>query len=134
MRCTPANPGFRQKLQEKPLAQALQEGRSIGLRAAGNDLLVPLGFVIEAALAALFDYTVRPKYWKAAKPLHEAIAVAIRQRRPEAARRAVRRLLEDTDTIIERRLHASRTSKRRQPAALEWPQASKLLNGLSLAK
>lgn len=104
------------------------------LRAAGNDLLVPLGFVIEAALAALFDYTVRPKYWKAAKPLHEAIAVAIRQRRPEAARRAVRRLLEDTDTIIERRLHASRTSKTRQPAALEWPQASKLLNSLSLAK
>ena len=81
------------------------------LRAAGNDLLVPLGFVIEAALASLFDYTVRPKYWKAAKPLHEAIAVAIRQRRPEAARRAVRKLLEDTDNIIERRLRASRSRR-----------------------
>jgi DNA-binding FadR family transcriptional regulator len=104
------------------------------LRAAGNDLLVPLGFVIEAALTALFDYTVRPKYWKAAKPLHEAIAVAIRQRRPEAARRAVRKLLEDTDTIIERRLHASRGAKARRVARQSEQQASKPLHSFSLAK
>ena len=92
------------------------------LQAAGNDLLVPLGFLIETALANLFDYTVRPKYWRAARPLHEAIAAAIRQRKPVAARRAVRRLLADTDTIIERRLAASkgRARKETQPR-LEGP-------------
>lgn len=78
------------------------------LQAAGNDLLVPLGFLIEAALANLFDYTVRPKDWRAARPLHEAIATAIRQRRPQAARLAVRKLLRDTDAIIERRLKRPR--------------------------
>jgi DNA-binding FadR family transcriptional regulator len=87
------------------------------LQAAGNDLLVPLGFLIETALANLFDYTVRPKYWQAARPLHEAIGVAIRQRKPSAARRAVRKLLKDTDSIIERRLRASR-KKPPQPAPL----------------
>jgi DNA-binding FadR family transcriptional regulator len=104
------------------------------LRAAGNDLLVPLGFVIEAALAALFDYTVRPKYWKAAKPLHEAIAVAIRQRRPEAARRAVRKLLEDTDMIIERRLNASHGARARQPAGSGEHHSSKPVHNVSFAK
>lgn len=78
------------------------------LHAAGNDLLVPLGFLIETALADLFDLTVRPKDWQAARPLHEAIVVAIRQRKPSAARLAVRRLLQDTDAIIERRLRVSR--------------------------
>jgi DNA-binding FadR family transcriptional regulator len=78
------------------------------LHAAGNELLVPLGFLIETALADLFDLTVRPKDWEAARPLHEAIAVAIRQRKPAAARLAVRRLLHDTDAIIERRLRGPR--------------------------
>jgi DNA-binding FadR family transcriptional regulator len=79
------------------------------LRAANNDLLVPLGFLIETALANLFDYTVRPRDWEAAKPLHKAIVEAIRRRRPAAARLAVRRLLQDTDAIIERRMRRPAT-------------------------
>jgi DNA-binding FadR family transcriptional regulator len=71
------------------------------LGAAGNDLLVPLGFLIESALGSMFEYTARHAAdMQRAWPLHEAIFLAIRRRRPEAARRAVRRLLEDTNRTI----------------------------------
>jgi DNA-binding FadR family transcriptional regulator len=71
------------------------------LGAAGNDLLVPLGFLIESALGNMFEYTARHSAdIRRALPLHEAIFLAIRKRRPEAARRAVRRLLEDTNRTI----------------------------------
>jgi DNA-binding FadR family transcriptional regulator len=78
------------------------------LRAAGNELLVPFGFLIESALANLFDYTISRDDWEAARPLHEAIVVAIRRRKPAAARIAVRRLLQDTDGIIDRRMRVPR--------------------------
>ncbi len=71
------------------------------LGAAGNDLLVPLGFLIESALGNMFDYTARHKRdLRQALPLHRDILVAIRRRRPDAARRAVWRLLNDTDRVI----------------------------------
>ena len=72
------------------------------LNAAGNEFLVPFGFLIESALANVFDYVTRSVgTLRHAQSLHENIEKAIRQRRPEAARRAVRLLLADTDDVIE---------------------------------
>jgi DNA-binding FadR family transcriptional regulator len=71
------------------------------LTATGNELLVPLGFVIESALGNMFDYTARHnENFRKALPLHEDIYAAIRKRSPDAARRAVRRLLDDTNNVI----------------------------------
>jgi DNA-binding FadR family transcriptional regulator len=71
------------------------------LSAAGNEFLVPFGLLVESALAALFDYVTR-KFGtlRHAQALHEEIEKAIRLRRPQAARRAVNRLLVDTDSAI----------------------------------
>jgi DNA-binding FadR family transcriptional regulator len=72
------------------------------LSAAGNEFLVPFGFLIESALANVFDYVTRSVgTLRHAQSLHENIEKAIRRRRPEAARRAARLLLADTDDIIE---------------------------------
>jgi DNA-binding FadR family transcriptional regulator len=71
------------------------------LGAAGNDLLVPLGFLIESALGNMFDYTTRhARDLRPALKRHENILVAIRRRQPEAARRAVCQLLNDTNKVI----------------------------------
>ena len=93
------------------------------LTAAGNEFLVPFGFLIESALANVFDYVTRQVgTLRHAQSLHEDIERAIRLRRPEAARRAVRRLLGETDSIIGRTpsRHAAVGSKKRRrssPAA-----------------
>lgn len=71
------------------------------LRASGNELLVPLGVLIESALSHLFNFTGREEHDLAhAQKLHENIERNIRLQRPEAARAAVRKLLSNTDTII----------------------------------
>jgi DNA-binding FadR family transcriptional regulator len=71
------------------------------LQAAGNELLVPLGLVIESALGSMFTYTARQKGDVGRTlPGHERILVAIRARRPNAARQAVRKLLGDTSRIV----------------------------------
>lgn len=71
------------------------------LRAAGNDLLVPLGVLIESAFEHLFRYVTREgDDLDHAQKLHEAIERNIRLRRPDAARNAVRRLLANTDKIV----------------------------------
>ena len=71
------------------------------LAAAGNELLVPLGFVIESALSNMFDYTAsHNEDMRSALALHEDILRAIRQGRPASARVAARRLLSDTDRVI----------------------------------
>ncbi len=73
------------------------------LGAAGNELLIPLGFLIESALGNMFEYTASHNdELRAALPLHEAILSAIRRRSPTAARRAVRALLADTSAVIGR--------------------------------
>lgn len=73
------------------------------LRAAGNDLLVPLGVLIESAFDHLFLYVTREgDDFDHAQKLHEAIERSIRMKRPEAARRAVCKLLANTDGIIAR--------------------------------
>jgi DNA-binding FadR family transcriptional regulator len=72
------------------------------LNAAGNEFLVPFGFLIESALANVFDYVTRSVgTLRHAQSLHEGIEKALRRRRPQAARRAARLLLADTDDIIE---------------------------------
>ena len=71
------------------------------LRASGNDLLVPLGVLIESAFDHLFTYTTRElDDLQHAQQLHEAIEKAIRLQRPAAARNAVHKLLADTDEGI----------------------------------
>jgi DNA-binding FadR family transcriptional regulator len=71
------------------------------LAAAGNELLVPLGFVIESALSHMFDYTAtHNEDMRSALSLHEDILRAVRLNRPSVARMAARRLLSDTDRVI----------------------------------
>ncbi|ANT52638.1 FadR/GntR family transcriptional regulator [Mesorhizobium amorphae] len=74
------------------------------LRASGNDLLVPLGVLIESAFDHLFAYTTRElDDLQHAQKLHEAIEKNIRLQRPDAARAAVRKLLANTDEVIKSR-------------------------------
>jgi DNA-binding FadR family transcriptional regulator len=71
------------------------------LRASGNDLLVPLGVLIEQALNQLFVFVTREvNDLRHAQTLHEEIERCIRLQRPDAARKAVRRLLANTDETI----------------------------------
>ncbi len=73
------------------------------LRASGNELLVPLGVLIESALNHLFVFVTRETSdVHHAQKLHEAIERNIRLQRPEAARAAVRKLLANTDRVIVR--------------------------------
>jgi len=73
------------------------------LRASGNDLLVPLGVLIESALDHLFVFTTRQiSDQRQVQKLHEAIEKNIRLQRPDAARNAVRKLLANTDEGIGR--------------------------------
>lgn len=84
------------------------------LAAAGNEFLIPFGFLIESALAAVFDYTTRGREDLAhAHSLHERIEAAIRRGQPQRARLAVRRLLGNTDDFIVRK---SRPGTRKKSA------------------
>jgi DNA-binding FadR family transcriptional regulator len=83
------------------------------LHAAGNELLVPLGLVIESALGSMFNYTARQKGDVGRTlPGHERILLAIRARRPNAARLAVRRLLGDTSRIVGQVIQAAGKKQR----------------------
>jgi DNA-binding FadR family transcriptional regulator len=71
------------------------------LRASGNDLLLPLGVLIESALNQLFIHVTREgSSLLLAQKLHEKIEKCIRLRQPNAARNTVRKLLANTDEII----------------------------------
>lgn len=73
------------------------------LRASGNELLVPLGVLIQSALDNLFLFVTREtEDQQRAQAMHETIEKCIRLKRPEAARKAVHTLLANTDAIIER--------------------------------
>src|SRR6267142_349022 len=74
------------------------------LAAAGNEFLIPFGFLIESALAAVFEYTTRGREdLEHAQGLHERIEEAIRRNQPQRARLAVKRLLGNTDEFIVRK-------------------------------
>ena len=90
------------------------------LMAAGNEFLVPFGFLIESALTNVFvQVTHQVGSLRHAQSLHEDIERAIRRRRPEAARRTARRLISDTDDVIDHMPPAAARSpaKRRKPSA-----------------
>lgn len=71
------------------------------LKAAGNELVMPLGAMIDAALEHLFTFVTREHNdLRHAQILHEDIERSIRLRRPEAARKAVKVLLANTDHIL----------------------------------
>lgn len=87
--------------------------------ASGNEFISPFGRVIESLLANLFSGTVGYLRNRVrVLPLHEAILDAIRARKPDAARRAVRRLLESTQKTIEQ-------SGKVKPAAPAKPRQRK---------
>ena len=74
------------------------------LVASGNELLVPLGALIESALDNLFVYVASEvNDLSHAQDLHDEVERCVRLQRPDAARKAVRRLLDNTDEIIGRR-------------------------------
>lgn len=73
------------------------------LHASGNDLLVPLGVLIESALNHLFAHVTREEDdLQYVIKLHENIEKSVRLQRPNMARNAVRKLLANTDHIIAR--------------------------------
>jgi DNA-binding FadR family transcriptional regulator len=73
------------------------------LKASANELLIPLGVLIDSALQNLFVLiTVEAGDLHYAQDLHNNIERAIRQRKPNAARIAVKRLLENSDEMIEK--------------------------------
>lgn len=87
------------------------------LRAAGNELLLPLGALIDSALEGLFVFVTREvNDLRHAQDLHEDIEKNIRLQRPEAARKAVRRLLTNTDGVI-----ATQAAGRAAPRAAGGP-------------
>lgn len=72
------------------------------LNASGNDFIVPFGRAIESLLYNLFIFTTAAaRRFNEALPQHETILKAIREKKPDAARRAVRRLLAATEQTIE---------------------------------
>jgi DNA-binding FadR family transcriptional regulator len=73
------------------------------LAAANNELLAPFAIIIEQALASMFHYTARHTARpERVLPLHANVVTAIAQHSPEAARKAMAALLDDTDEIVRR--------------------------------
>jgi DNA-binding FadR family transcriptional regulator len=71
------------------------------LACSNNDLLMPFSVLIEETLGNLFDFTTqRNKHYKQALKLHEIIAKAVIAGDPDAARKAMLVLIEDTDAVI----------------------------------
>jgi DNA-binding FadR family transcriptional regulator len=85
------------------------------IRATGNELLWPLGAIIETALATSFRLS--SAHWNGpihSLPLHRAILEAIRKRNPDAAQAAMHRLLDGAADDVRRALanKRPRTPKR----------------------
>jgi DNA-binding FadR family transcriptional regulator len=91
------------------------------LRAAGNEFLVPFGFLIESGLAHVFEHTTRHiGDVREAQSLHEKIARAIREQKPRVANKTVKLLLANTDSVILRSFSSARRAKARN-AELKLP-------------
>ena len=74
------------------------------LNATRNELLMPLGAMIDSSLDFLFTFVTREvNDLRYAQDLHEAIERAIKLQRPDAARKAVKALLRNTDHILKSR-------------------------------
>ena len=71
------------------------------LNATNNELLMPLGTMIDSSLDYLFTFVTREANdLRYAQDLHEAVEKAIRLQRPDAARKAVKALLANTDQML----------------------------------
>ena len=82
------------------------------LRATNNELLLPLGVIIDQALNNLFIFITRQaKDIHHAQDLHDKIERSIRQRKPQAARLAVQKLLQNSDEIINRAANRQKRSQ-----------------------
>jgi DNA-binding FadR family transcriptional regulator len=82
------------------------------LRATNNELLLPLGVIIDQALNNLFIFITRQANdLHYAQDLHDKIERSIRNRNPKAARLAVQVLLKNSDDVI-----ASKTQKKSRKA------------------
>jgi DNA-binding FadR family transcriptional regulator len=82
------------------------------LRATNNELLLPLGVIIDQALNNLFIFITRQANdLHYAQDLHDKIERSIRNRNPKAARLAVQALLKNSDDVI-----ASKTQKKSRKA------------------
>jgi DNA-binding FadR family transcriptional regulator len=72
------------------------------LNATGNDLLASLFAVIETALSSYFTLSAHSASdFKYSLPHHEKVYQAIRKQQPEAARRAMQRIISDSRTNME---------------------------------
>jgi DNA-binding FadR family transcriptional regulator len=76
------------------------------LRASGNQLIQQLGRLLETSLQhGLEASSHAPGGVAATLPLHRAVLLAVRGRRPTAAARAMRRLIETTTDAVRRMVH-----------------------------
>jgi DNA-binding FadR family transcriptional regulator len=74
------------------------------LRASGNQLIEQLGRLLETSLQhGLEASSHAPGGVAATLPLHRAVLVAVRGRRPAQAARSMRKLIETTQQLVERR-------------------------------
>jgi len=75
------------------------------LTAIDNGMLRALGGVIETALTlSLYMSLESPRDQRQSLPLHEAVMIAIRDRDPEGARRAMQGLIDDAEEDVRRTL------------------------------
>lgn len=73
------------------------------LEATDNELLIPLGYVIESALAQTFRMTAKlPGAPETSIPRHGEVFEAIRDRNPDKGRRVMSQLLDEAQEDIER--------------------------------
>ena len=69
------------------------------LSATNNELMISLFSVIETALGTFFVLSARTvKNFKYSLPHHRKVLDAVRRRQPEAARRAMQRMIADSST------------------------------------
>ncbi len=72
------------------------------LKATNNEFVMPLGVITDQSLNSLFIFITRhADDLRQVQKLHENIEKNIRLRRPEAARAAVRKLLKNSDRLID---------------------------------
>ncbi|HEX7339820.1 MAG TPA: FadR/GntR family transcriptional regulator [Rhodanobacteraceae bacterium] len=82
------------------------------LAATNNELMMSLFAVIETALGTFFVLSARTAagQFKYSLPHHELVLEAIRRRRPEAARRAMQRLVDDSRANMAQRKHGRKNA------------------------
>jgi DNA-binding FadR family transcriptional regulator len=79
------------------------------LRLTGNEMIGSLGLLIETALLMSFRLSNdNPRGQRHSLPLHRDVLTAIRKRQPERARRAMERLLEQSERDVRQAVAARR--------------------------